>query len=237
MTQRRTQRSTQPGLRHLKLTPTPHGGERSDPSRYRRSANRRLEIRPPQGEEGKGELPTTGRRYRPPTGTSRWVTKMRALRSTQPGLRYLNPTNHSTRRRGQVRAGTGVPPTGDSRPDPPRGQVRAGTMEREPPPRTRDPPKLTQRGRTEPDRATHPPAAQATQVWERPYKPSYFLPGKVEGKAVQCLVDTGCTTNLFSKRCFDKLSSVLRNQAEECDTHGVMADGTHLPFMEPFVSI
>ena len=39
----------------------------------------------------------------------------------------------------------------------------------------------------------------------RPHQPSVFLPGQVGGVPVQVLVDTGCTTNLLSKRIFDLL--------------------------------
>ena len=40
------------------------------------------------------------------------------------------------------------------------------------------------------------------QALKRPYTPSYFFPGKLEGKPVLFLVDTGCTTNLLSKHVF-----------------------------------
>ena len=44
------------------------------------------------------------------------------------------------------------------------------------------------------------------------------------------LVDTGCNTNLVSKRVFDRLPKHVQEQRMECDTHGQMADGTRLPF-------
>ena len=44
------------------------------------------------------------------------------------------------------------------------------------------------------------------------------------GKPAFCLLDTGCTTNLLGKHVFD------RGQMVESDTHGIMADGTWLPF-------
>lgn len=65
---------------------------------------------------------------------------------------------------------------------------------------------------------------------ERPYLPSYFLPGRIESKVVQFLVDTGCTTNLISKHVFDRLPTDVKERLQESDTHGVMADGTQLPF-------
>ena len=44
------------------------------------------------------------------------------------------------------------------------------------------------------------------------------------------LVDTGCNTNLISKRVFDRLPKHVQDQLMSCDTHGQMADGTKLPF-------
>ena len=44
------------------------------------------------------------------------------------------------------------------------------------------------------------------------------------------LVDTGCNTNLISKRIFDRLPQHIQDQLMSCDTHGKMADGTKLPF-------
>ena len=44
---------------------------------------------------------------------------------------------------------------------------------------------------------------QAQQVYDRPYRASYFIPGKVEGRSAQFLLDTGCTTNLLAKHVFD----------------------------------
>ena len=70
----------------------------------------------------------------------------------------------------------------------------------------------------------------AVQALERPYTTSYFLPGKLEGKPVQFLVDTGCTTNLLSKHVLNRLPERVRSELEESDSHGVMADGTQLPF-------
>ena len=70
----------------------------------------------------------------------------------------------------------------------------------------------------------------AVRVLERPHKPSYFLPGRLEGRPVQFLIDTGCTTNLLSKQVFDRLPGRIRDLLEESDSHGLLADGTQLPF-------
>ena len=61
-------------------------------------------------------------------------------------------------------------------------------------------------------------------------RPGYFIPGKVEDKPVLWLLDTGCTTNLIGKHVFDRLPDRLREQVVQSDTHGMMADGTTLPF-------
>ena len=71
---------------------------------------------------------------------------------------------------------------------------------------------------------------QSGQPTKRPYEASYFLPGKLAGRPVHYLLDTGCTTNLLGKHVFDKLPPHIRSQREECDSHGVMADGTQLLF-------
>ena len=72
------------------------------------------------------------------------------------------------------------------------------------------------------------PEPQEVKQLERPHGPSCFLPGKVGRVPVQILVDTGCTTNLMSKRVFDKLDKATRETREEYASHGVMADGTKM---------
>ena len=70
----------------------------------------------------------------------------------------------------------------------------------------------------------------ATQLLQKPFKSSYFLPGKIEGRPVQFLLDTGCNTNLLSKHVFDKLPAKVQQRLESYSTHGLMADGNKLPF-------
>ena len=57
--------------------------------------------------------------------------------------------------------------------------------------------------------------ACTAQPLDRPFGPSYFIPGRVEGKPVLCLIDTGCTTNLLGKHVFDRLQERLREQLVE----------------------
>ena len=44
------------------------------------------------------------------------------------------------------------------------------------------------------------------------------------------LVDSGCNTNLISKRVFNRLPRHIQDQLMSWDTHVQMADGTKLPF-------
>jgi len=68
-------------------------------------------------------------------------------------------------------------------------------------------------------------------VSAQPYGSSYFLPGKLAGKAVTILLDTGCTTNLLSRRLFDTLSARDRANLEPYEgEHGTLADGSCIPF-------
>ena len=76
------------------------------------------------------------------------------------------------------------------------------------------------------------PKEVMVQVLEKPYTTSYFLPGKLEGRPVQFLVDTGCTTNLLSKQVFDRLPERVRSCLEESDSHGIMADGGTVAFLQ-----
>ena len=70
----------------------------------------------------------------------------------------------------------------------------------------------------------------AAQLLQKPFKSSYFLPGRIERKPIQFLIDTGCNTNLLSKQVFDRLPEKVRERVEDCTSHGLMADGTKLPF-------
>ena len=63
-----------------------------------------------------------------------------------------------------------------------------------------------------------------------PHQKSYFVSGKLGGRQVHCLLDTGCTTNILSKRSFDRLPSRIKETLEAKKSHGAMADETTLPF-------
>ena len=65
----------------------------------------------------------------------------------------------------------------------------------------------------------------------RPHHDSYFLPGKVGGRPVQCVIDTGCTINILSKHSFDRLPARLKERFEAKQSHEAMVDGTQLVFL------
>ena len=71
---------------------------------------------------------------------------------------------------------------------------------------------------------------ETQQIFDRPHQASYFIPGRVEGRPAQFLLDTGCTTNLIGKHVFDRLPEKIRTRREEYARHGMLADGTRLPF-------
>ena len=71
---------------------------------------------------------------------------------------------------------------------------------------------------------------EAQQIYDRPHQASYFVPGRVEGRSIQFLIDTGCTTNLLGKHVFDRLPERIKKERNEYAKHGLLADGTRLPF-------
>jgi len=65
----------------------------------------------------------------------------------------------------------------------------------------------------------------------QPYRSSYFLPGKILGRAAPFLLDTGCTTYLLSRRLFDTLGARERASLEPYKgAHGTLADKSRIPF-------
>jgi len=65
----------------------------------------------------------------------------------------------------------------------------------------------------------------------QPYGSSCILPGKIAGKAATFLLDTGCTTNLLSRRLFDTLGARERESLKLYDgEQGTLADGSSIPF-------
>ena len=65
---------------------------------------------------------------------------------------------------------------------------------------------------------------------ERPHRYSYYIPGKVEGKPINFLLDTGCNTNLLSKKAFNLLPTRIKKLLEENERFGFLANGSRLPF-------
>jgi len=64
-----------------------------------------------------------------------------------------------------------------------------------------------------------------------PHESSLFLPEKIASKPAKFLLDTGCTTNLLSRRFFDTLSAQIRNRLEPYEgDHGTLADRSCITF-------
>jgi len=103
-------------------------------------------------------------------------------------------------------------------------------------------PKLPSRSQNTPivSKATQRRPAVRTQVVSlpetshsrstQPYGSSYFLPGKISGRAATFLLATGCTTNLLSRRLFDTLGAQERASLEPYEgAHGTLADESCIP--------
>jgi len=86
------------------------------------------------------------------------------------------------------------------------------------PPKKRAPPRVAK-------------SEQAGEVRVHPHGDSYFLPGKVTGRDVTFLLDSGCTTNLLSRRVFNTLPlKERRGLAPYTGKPGTLADGSSIPF-------
>ena len=72
------------------------------------------------------------------------------------------------------------------------------------------------------------PSDQRVTTQAVTYIGSLFVPGRVAGKSVGFLVDTGCTHNLLSRTVFDRLPAQTRQQMVYGQTVAVIADGSGL---------
>jgi len=100
-------------------------------------------------------------------------------------------------------------------------------------PTRRRQPSRNRKAQVHPQLHAHEVSPQETNrsVNAQPYRSSYFLPGKLAGKAVTFLLGTGCTTNLLSRRLFDTLSARDRASLKPYEgEHGTLADGWCIPF-------
>jgi len=71
----------------------------------------------------------------------------------------------------------------------------------------------------------------AREVRVQAHKNSYFLPGKVTGRDVTFLLDSGCTTNLLSRRVFNTLPLKERKELAPYTVEpSTLADGSSIPF-------
>ena len=64
------------------------------------------------------------------------------------------------------------------------------------------------------------------------YISSLFVPGKVAGKSLNFLVDTGCTHNLLSRTVFDRLQAQTRQHKFYGETVAAIVDGSELHIFE-----
>ena len=74
----------------------------------------------------------------------------------------------------------------------------------------------------------NPPSNQQVTSQAVTYIGSLFVPGRVAGKNLNFLVDTGCTHNLLSRTVFDRLPAQTRQQMVYGETVAAMADGSGL---------
>ena len=70
--------------------------------------------------------------------------------------------------------------------------------------------------------------------FQRSYKASNYLSGKVKQCLAQFLLKPQSPTIFFSKRVFDKLLANTQSRLENYDSYGIMADGTRLSINEIF---
>jgi len=90
--------------------------------------------------------------------------------------------------------------------------------------------KTTQRRPTVRTQVVSPPETNCSRSTQL-YGSSYFLPGKISGKAATFLLDTGCPTNLLSRRLFDTLGAREPVSLKPYEgAHGTLADGSCIPF-------
>jgi len=90
--------------------------------------------------------------------------------------------------------------------------------------------KTTQRRPAVRTQVVSPPETNRSRSTQ-PYGSSYFLPEKLSGKAATFLLDTGCTTNLLSRRLFDTLGAREQASLEPYEgAHGTLVDGSCIPF-------
>ena len=73
-----------------------------------------------------------------------------------------------------------------------------------------------------------PPSNQPITSQAVTYIGSLFVPGRVAGRNLNFLVDTGCTHNLLSRTVFDRLPAQTRQQMVYGETVAAMADGSGL---------
>jgi len=65
----------------------------------------------------------------------------------------------------------------------------------------------------------------------QPHGSSFFLPGHIAGKPAHFLLDSGCTTNIFTRQFFDTLGVAIKKRLAPYEgVHGILADRSCIPF-------
>jgi hypothetical protein len=67
-------------------------------------------------------------------------------------------------------------------------------------------------------------SAATTDMPSVPSNP--YIPGKLHGKPLHFLIDTGCTNSILSKTMFDRLPATVRSTLRPSQTGATMADGS-----------
>jgi len=65
----------------------------------------------------------------------------------------------------------------------------------------------------------------------QPHGSSFFLPGHIAGKPAHFLLDSGCTTNIFSHQFFNTPGVVIKRRPAPYEgSHGTLTDGSCIFF-------
>ena len=108
-------------------------------------------------------------------------------------------------------------------------QTAGGIPAQQPPPWEQPQPRVKHSAQTAGREAPSPLDPARVAVNSYTYPSSLFVPGRVGGKNLTFLIDTGCTHNLLSRTVFDRLPATIRTQMKAQESSATMADGSGLP--------
>jgi len=177
--------------------------------------------RPPRpgkpGKESKNNVPRRTSVRTPQYTPNGWQTLCKTGHPERPREAFiLSLANRFSQLLDPELAGEVYPDIGGQLPTPP---LEGPHLQRpRKPPKKRAPPRVA---KTE----------HAEEVRVQPHGDSIFLPGKITGRDVTFLLDSGCTTNLLSRRVFNTLPPKERGElAPYTGEPGTLADGSSIPF-------